>query len=219
MQSIKITESMQGVGTCVSQCSHEIEVGNKAGKAITQARELNTSLSESNHNGKLQPEGGSRPRRWVPTQEHRTSKNGACHLEAQGPFPDVEVSIFEDIATAVSGSRKALGRHDWPGHRRGRLQTRRTTPAQGGSRPRKVGPDPEGGSPIGDRSRASRFQFSRTSPPPFLDLVSPRPPRLAGHRRCGEQTRRTASAQGGSRPGRWVPTQKQGKQKIGACRR
>ena len=46
MQSIKIMELMRGWAPCVSQCSHEIEVGNEAGKAITQAREQNTSLME-----------------------------------------------------------------------------------------------------------------------------------------------------------------------------
>ena len=94
------------------------------------------------------------------------------------------------------------------GQRRGRLQTIRTTPAQ-------VGPDPE------ERSRHRkrvpyRGPFPRVevsvswpSPPPFLELVSPRPPRLAGHRRCGEQTRHSLGS-GGSRPGKWVPTQQQG---------
>jgi hypothetical protein len=40
---------------------------------------------------------------------------------------------------------------------------------------------------------------------------------LAGHRRCGEQTRHSLGS-GGSRPGKWVPTQQQGKQKIRARR-
>ena len=86
-----------------------------------------------------------------------------------------------------------------------------------------MGPDPE------ERSRHRKrvpyrgpfpcveVSSSWPSPPPFLELVSPRPPRLAGHRRCGEQTRHSLGS-GGSRPGRWVPTQQQGKQKIRACR-
>ena len=133
--------------------------------------------------------------------------------------------IFEHIAAAVTGSRKARP-PQWAKSPAPENHKRKDSPGSRWVPTQKVGPDPEGGSRVRDRSRASRSQ-SRTSPPPVPDLVSPLPPRLAGLQQCENklekhlgsrrvQTQKVGPdpkagatmAADGSRPRGWVPTQK-----------
>ena len=78
--------------------------------------------------------------RWVPTQKVGPDPEGGSRV--RGPFPGVEVSIFEDIAAAASGScnpsAAMIGRAPalWRTNQKDSLGSRRV-PTQ------KVGPDPK----------------------------------------------------------------------------